>query len=865
MSRYPGWIFDVDPVAGGLALWLIGDDGRTSRFVVPFAPVFCFGGSPAALLRASAFLRRAGVPVRIRRTEKTDLMSGRPVPLLEAAVADPPAYGPLVKGLAAAVPEIELANADLPVPEQWFFTRDLFPLARVIVEADGDEAQAIHLDDSRWALDYALPPLRAMHVRLEGEGLNPNHLGRRGARARLEVGWGGPGEDVPRRTLALEEDGAALIRRLNRLVAEEDPDLLLTDWGDSFLLPRLAQVAREAGVPLRLSRDADRPDAMARKRPRSFWTYGRVVRRGGRYLSGRWHLDRQNSFTLGEAGLDGLVELARLTGIPGQRLARSTIGTGLSAMELRTAWRANVLIPFRKREPEGFKTAAELVETDKGGLVYLPRPGWHEQVAELDFASMYPTLMVTRNISPETVNCGCCRPGNPVPGLRHTICRRRRGLVPETLAPLVAKRGEYKARAKAEPDPARAGLYRRRAVVHKWILVTCFGYLGYKHARVGGRIEAHECVTGWGREVLLRAKETVEARGFRMLHAIVDSLWVYRAGATEADYRDAAGAVAAATGLPVSLEGVYRWLRFCPSKEDAQRGVANRYVGAFTDDTVKIRGLAARRHDTPPFIRRAQLALLAALGPAKDLADYAARLPGAREMLAEFRRQIRDGSVPLLDLAVSTRLSRRPADYRRDTPAAIAARQLAGMGVDLEPGETVQYLITSPGDRDVSSRVRALACLSGDTACDAAAYDRLLVESCAPLFSGLPVPAPPSQEGPEAGEDLSLLHGGPVPQQLSRFPNQVIRRPGGAGTEQLGDGYAKRPGDPAERLDRRRGLAALDAGTPAPVQVRPARQILDREAEGFSQRTDPGADAREQCVRTFHAATSSAEASGDGE
>ena len=100
-----------------------------------------------------------------------------------------------------------------------------------------------------------------------------------------------------------------------------------------------------------------------------------------------------------------------------------------------------------------------------------------------------------------------------------------------TLAPLVAKRAQYKklVRQMEKGDPARE-TYRRRYSAHKWLLVTCFGYLGYKNARFG-RIEAHEAVTARGREVLLQAKEIVEDRGFRVLHLYVDALWIHKPGA----------------------------------------------------------------------------------------------------------------------------------------------------------------------------------------------------------------------------------------------------------------------------------------------------------------------------------------------
>ena len=63
----------------------------------------------------------------------------------------------------------------------------------------------------------------------------------------------------------------------------------------------------------------------------------------------------------------------------------------------------------------------------------------------------------------------------------------------------------------------------------KWLLVCCFGYTGYKNARFG-KIEAHEAINALAREKLLVAKEAAEQRGFRVLHALVDSIYVQKSG-----------------------------------------------------------------------------------------------------------------------------------------------------------------------------------------------------------------------------------------------------------------------------------------------------------------------------------------------
>ena len=100
--------------------------------------------------------------------------------------------------------------------------------------------------------------------------------------------------------------------------------------------------------------------------------------------------------------------------------------------------------------------------------------------------------------------------------------------MPRTLRPILQLRAALKARAKELP-PEAARPYKQRQTALKWMLVTCFGYLGYKNARFG-RIEAHEAVTAYGRDKLLSAKETFEAAGFTVLHGLTDCLWVQKPG-----------------------------------------------------------------------------------------------------------------------------------------------------------------------------------------------------------------------------------------------------------------------------------------------------------------------------------------------
>jgi DNA polymerase-2 len=450
-------------------------------------------------------------------------------------------------------------------------------------------------------------------------------------------------------------------------------------------------------------------------------------------LFGRWHLDRQNALLTNYYGLDGILEIARISGLPVQTVARVSTGTGISAMQVATAQRRGVLVPWQKRQPESLKTGVDLFAADKGGLVYTPIAGLYEDVAELDFTAMYPSIMVHYNVSPETVQARCCE-GEPVPELGTSICRHREGLVPETLAPLLEKRNRYKDMIRLlPPGDRRRQRFERRYSAHKWLLVTCFGYLGYKNARFG-RIEAHEAVNAYGREVLLQAKELVEDAGFRVLHLYVDGLWIQREGADQAEYDRLLSRIQTQTGLRVGLEGVYSWLAFLPSRTEPRVAVANRYFGAYEDGSVKVRGIEARRHDTPPFIKDTQLEMLALLSRSRGVDGFRAAVPQVVAFAQEKLRALRAGEVSSKDLVVSHRLSRPPEDYRVLTPAARVARQLTEAGVTLSPGEMMRFVYV-PGPEKVHAWI-------GDTSdrrYDVAAYSELLTRAVESVLASVGV------------------------------------------------------------------------------------------------------------------------------
>ena len=123
---------------------------------------------------------------------------------------------------------------------------------------------------------------------------------------------------------------------------------------------------------------------------------------------------------------------------------------------------------------------------------------------------------------------------------------------------------------------------------------------------------------------------------------------------------------------------------------DERVPVANRYFGVFRDGSFKVRGLEARRDDTPPYIAAAQLRLLEALAAAGE--PPADRLPDLVAMLRGWLADLHAGRVPPAELLVSHRLGRELAEYRGQPPGARAAAQLAADGKSQPAGRRVRFI-----------------------------------------------------------------------------------------------------------------------------------------------------------------------------
>ena len=434
-------------------------------------------------------------------------------------------------------------------------------------------------------------------------------------------------------------------------------------------------------------------------KPRPFFLYGRI------------HIDVNNSFIYRDNGLEGLAELSRVCRIPLQLASRSTIGKCLSSLYFYNAYKKDVLIPWKPITSEIFKSFSDLLKADKGGFVFESKPGAYDKVAEFDFISLYPNIMLRKNVSSDTINCACCKSetDNKVPELEHLyhLCKKRIGIVPLSLKTVLDRRLEYKKRKNlciSNNDEYLKNCYDNRQTALKWILVTSFGYLGFSNSKFG-RIDAHITVCAFARDILMKTSKIAEKHGFDVIHGIVDSIWIsevdnieYSLSAADSAHRyiNLKKDIEEQTGFSISFEGMYKWIVFDSSKINPDLPALNRYFGVFEDGTIKMRGIETRRHDTPELFVHFQEELMKIMSAHNNIHEITKCLPILESVYKKYINLICSKKISYTNLIFIKRISKASNEYAdRKTIENCVLKRLTNNGKSLNAGEEIKYIITN--------------------------------------------------------------------------------------------------------------------------------------------------------------------------
>ena len=348
-----GWLLDIYPNETNLTVWMIGDNGKRRKFVQDFAATVYAAGPSTRLRELWRWMQDQPTPVRLSRLERRDVFQGM-TPVLSAEILQPVKLDSLFRNMVEAFPDLTWYDGDISLPLRYAAAFNVFPLARCRLEIRDGKITRITPQDTPWDIEPKAAPLWILSLEPD---CDPAH---RNPKA-IIVSYERVKYSVP-----LEKSYPFLVG-LAADLKRYDPDVILTCWGDTWLMPLLLELSKENKVTLPLNRDESQ--AVVERKEHTYFSYGQIVYRGRQVqLRGRWHLDQHNAMLWKDYGMEGVLEMARVTRQPVQDAARLSPGTGISSMQFVTALQKSILIPWHKNQAETPKTAVELMRSDMGGM-----------------------------------------------------------------------------------------------------------------------------------------------------------------------------------------------------------------------------------------------------------------------------------------------------------------------------------------------------------------------------------------------------------------------------------------------------------------------------------------------------------------
>lgn len=704
-----GWLLDIYPnyQHGHLTLWLLGDDGQRHHLHQRFPVVIYAGGQPHRLHDLGVYLKRAYKnQVKLAKVQRKGLLDPEALTVMEIRVEQAAMFPRLFQEIERPFVDVDFYDTDIRLHTRYAAAFDVFPLTRCRVVATHGVAnqtgwvEKIESLESRWHPDPPQPALRTLSI---APDCDPFHAHPKFLRLAYKtifpqrVVSDAPTLGTTSWLVPIQPGSPLPAKVLREVLQDYDPDVLVTQHGDVWVLPYLLNVARKHRLDLPLNRDPDQE--VTQRNGGVHYTYGQVVRRGPQtLLHGRLHIDLRNTLSIGEMAFEGVLETARVGGLPIQTAARTSPGATLTSMKMITYLRRGLMVPNFKQQTEDEKDILTLTHADKGGLIFAPVIGLHSDVVEVDFTSMFPRIAQVYDISPETLDHPHLQHRDPRNGLPDPP--EVPGMLGATLDPLLDKRQYYKtAVAEMDIQDPRYHLYKPRFGAHKSIGVVAYGRTKFRK-ETDGKVEVHEGITDYSRKSVVLAKLAAEALGYRFLHGYVDALYLQKPGGASADEIQALlDAITKATGLPIVLEDQYRWFAFLPSKRKPQVGAANRFFGVTLDGRLKVRGLASRRGDMPEWVARIETEILELLAQAPAVAELPNYIPKIITLLRQRIRELRAGETELSTLVLTQKLSKAPEEYRAQTSTVRAAKQLHAAGKHARIADYVRYVYVRGPER----------------------------------------------------------------------------------------------------------------------------------------------------------------------
>lgn len=368
------------------------------------------------------------------------------------------------------------------------------------------------------------------------------------------------------------------------------------------------------------------------------------------------------------------MDLAAVSMLAVEDVLTSGTSTLVDSLLIRRADREGIGVP-----PTGRRTREDQIE---GGYVHAIKPGVYDWVCVLDFKSMYPSFIISKNICFTTLS----KDGEieSPSGARYIAKERKEGLLPRILQELMDRRDSIKARMKDADDHERHYLDGLQAAV-KILMNTFYGVFASSFYRFTDK-SIGSSITAFARASVKNIISTLGDEGVAVVYSDTDSVFI------QSPEKDMDGAVAFGKGVAERFSGGGETLEFEKIMNPLfTHGKKKRYVGRIVwpkeEDELFIRGYETRRSDS--FDVQSE-----SLTKVFDLI-LSGDTEGAVRYSKDVIAQVVNGKVDPEKLVISKSCKTEDSYKNPDSLANVqAARKMIALGYEFIPGMKVSWIVT---------------------------------------------------------------------------------------------------------------------------------------------------------------------------
>jgi len=371
------------------------------------------------------------------------------------------------------------------------------------------------------------------------------------------------------------EDEKTMIKRFSEIINTENPDIILGYSSDNFDLPYINDRAKKLRIPFKISVDGSDIKFLRRGYTSAAVVRGRVhvdlypiMRRhltldrytlervyeelfgeekddvegdqiweywdsGGEKLDELFEYsldDAISAYKVGEKMLPINRELTRIIGQPLSDISRMASGQMIEWFLIRRSYEVNEVIP---NKPTQYEYSKRRGRTYVGGYVKEPVKGLHENIVQFDFKSLYPSIIISKNISPDTIiTSETDEEYYTAPEVPHKFRKSPEGFIPSIIGDLLEERMKIKKLMKETKDPVEERVLDVQQQALKTLANSMYGVYGYARFRWYSR-ECADAVTAWGRDYIKNTMQEAEKYGFYAIYADTDGFYATYKGDIE--------------------------------------------------------------------------------------------------------------------------------------------------------------------------------------------------------------------------------------------------------------------------------------------------------------------------------------------